>query len=103
MDAVKSLQMRQGEHPETMKAWAPVIQYLNGEIHDPRGIQSRLDDLLYPEALGDIEAPKRRVTDDLEKVSRGLKARLAPEALEAARALNEIRARDDRIRRPERE
>ena len=103
LNAVKSLQMRQGEHPETVAAWASVIQALNGEIRDPREIQSRLDDLLCPETLEDTEALKRRVTADLEKVSRGLKSRLDPETLEAAKALNEIKARDDRMRRQERE
>jgi hypothetical protein len=103
LNAVKALQTRQGEHPETVAAWAPVLQALNGEIHDPREMQFRLGDLLYPETLENTETLKRQVSDDLEKVTGGVKSRLDPETLEAANALNGIKARDDRIRRQERE
>jgi hypothetical protein len=98
LDAAKALQMRQGENPKTLAAWAPVLEDLSAASLDPAAMQRRLDDLLYPETLEDVEALKKRVRDDLERISRGEKARLDPEALAAAKSLNEIRARDARIR-----
>lgn len=103
LDAVKALQMRQGDHPETLAAWAPLLEDLRAVSLDPRAIQRRFDDLLYPESLEDVQALKKRVMDDLERVSRGEKTNLEPEALDAAKSLNEIRARDARIRREENE
>ena len=99
LNAAKELGARQGEHPETLQAWAPVMDDLKGEILDPRALQSRIDDLLYPETLEDVEALKKRVRDNLEKLADG--ERLSPEALDAAKALNEIKARDTRRKREE--
>ena len=101
LNAAKELRARQGEHPETLRAWAPVMDDLKGEILDPKALQNRIDDLLYPETLEDVEALKKRVRDNLEKLAHG--ERLSPEALEAAKTLNEIKARDTRRKREEKE
>jgi wobble nucleotide-excising tRNase len=101
LDAAKALQMRQGDHPETWAAWAPLLEDLRAASLDPKAIQTRLDDLLYPETLEDVQTLKKRVMDDLERVSRGEKTRLDPEALDAAKSLNDMQAREARIRREE--
>jgi len=103
LDATKALQMRQGEHPETLAAWTPLMADLSAEIVDAKAMQMRIDDILYPESLEDVEALKKRVVDDLGRVASGDGSRLDPEALEAAKALNEMRARDARRKHEERE
>jgi hypothetical protein len=101
LDAVKALQMRQGEHPETVAAWAPLLADLSAEIIDATAIHNRLDDLLYPETLEDVEVLKKLVVEDLERLEQG--EPLTPEGLAASKALQEIRARDARKKREERE
>jgi hypothetical protein len=103
LKAVQALQEGQGEHPETVKAWTAVLDDLKTDILDPNEMENRLGELLYPETLEDIDALKSRVRDAFEKVASGAKSRLDPEALDAAKALNAIRARDERRKREERE
>ena len=98
LNAVRALQARQGEHPQTLTVWASVIADLSGEIRDTKAVQARLNELLYPETLEDVEALNKRVTAAIEK-----RTLLDPEALEAAKALSEIRARDARRKREEAE
>jgi hypothetical protein len=102
LDAVEALKRRYGGHPEVL-AWAPLVAELSAEILDPNGAQRRLDDLLYPETLEDVEALNKLVFDDAQKIIRKEKSRLSPEALDATKALNDIRARDERKRREEEE
>jgi hypothetical protein len=58
-------------------------------------------DLLYPETLEDVEALKGKIKEELEKISHGESQ--SSEYLEAATALNEIRAREMRRCREEEE
>jgi hypothetical protein len=96
LSAVSALQARQGEHAEILAAWAPVIADLGGEIRDAKAVQFRINELLYPETLEDVEALRKRMIAAIEE--RTLRD---PEALEAAKVLNDIRARDARRRREE--
>lgn len=48
LEAAKALQARQGEHPETIAAWWPLMKDLSGEITNPNEICDRLDELLPP-------------------------------------------------------
>jgi hypothetical protein len=99
LHAVRALQARQGEHPETLAAWSPLIADLNGEIRDAKAVHVRLNELLHPETLEDVAALQKHVIADLEKVARG--SRPNTEALEAAKVLNDIRTRDARRKREE--
>jgi hypothetical protein len=88
MDAAKALQMREGEHPETLAAWAPVMDDLTAEnVKDANAIKRRLNELLYPDNLEDLEALKKRQADGLKKLARGEGP--DSEAVEAAKALRE--------------
>jgi hypothetical protein len=112
VEAAKKIMERQGvnnpgmsqQAPKIVEVWTTLIDDLSAEIlKDAKAIQNRLDELLYPETLEDVEALKKQVGDDLEKVSRGEKSHLEPETLDAAKALNEIRERDTRRKREEEE
>jgi hypothetical protein len=59
-------------------------------------MQARLNELLYPESLEDVEALRKRVDTAIRERSLS-----DPEALEAAKVLNDIRARDARRKRQE--
>jgi hypothetical protein len=108
VEAAKKMMERQGvnnpgmaeKNPEIVKPWTTLINDLSAEtLEDAKAIQDRLADLLYPETLEDVEALKSLQSEGLKKVSLGEKP--SPEHLEAAKALNEIRARDMRRRREE--
>jgi hypothetical protein len=109
VEAAKKIMERQGvnpgmaeNYPEIVKPWTALIDDLSAEtLENAKAIQDRLADLLYPETLEDVEALKRLQREGLEKISRGEKP--SPEHLEAAAALNEIRARDTRRKRQEEE
>jgi hypothetical protein len=47
LEAARALQARQGEHPETIAAWWPLMKDLSGEITNPKEIYDRLDELLH--------------------------------------------------------
>jgi hypothetical protein len=110
VEAAKKIMERQGvnnpgmaeNHPEIVKPWTTLINDLSAEtLQDAKGIQDRLADLLYPETLEDVEALKSLQSEGLKKISPGKKPN--PEHLDAATALNEIRARDMRRRIEEEE
>jgi hypothetical protein len=110
MEAAKKIMERQGvnnpgmaeNHPEIVKPWTTLIDDLSAEtLEDAKAIQDRLADLLYPETLEDVEALKTLQSEGLKKISLGEKPN--PEHLDAAKALNEIRARDMQRRREEQE
>src|SRR5229473_1615975 len=89
-------------HPEIVEPWTTLIVDLSAEtLADAKAIQDRLADLLYPETLEDVEALKSLRSEGLKKISLGEKPN--PEHLDAAKALNEIRARDMWQRREEEE
>jgi hypothetical protein len=89
-------------HPEIVEPWTTLIADLSAEtLADPKAIQDRLADLLNPETLEDVEALKSLQSEGLKKISLGETPN--PEHLDAAKALNEIRARDMRRRREEEE
>jgi hypothetical protein len=96
--AAKALQARHGDHRETVAAWAPVIRDLSAESVDAKALHSRLNDLLYPEALEDVEELKRLVIDNMKRVIAGEKSDPT-----AAQALNQIRERHARKQHEERE
>jgi hypothetical protein len=88
VDAAKRLRMRYGEHPETVIEWTPLLNDLTAEaVKDANGIKRRINELLYPDNLEDVEALKRRQADCLKKLARG--EQLDPEAAEAGKALGE--------------
>jgi hypothetical protein len=99
LNAAKALRERQGSRAAA--DWSPVINDLSVEILDPEAMRRRLNDLLYPETLEDVDALKKRVQDDVQKVSAGKKSRLDPEALKAAAMLREITERKQRKAREE--
>jgi hypothetical protein len=105
IEATKAIADRQGinnpgvsrQHPEFV-AWSNLIDDLSVHpLKDPKAAHSRLDDLLYPETLEDIQALKKKLSTDEGEL------RVDPEALEAIKALDEITARDMRRRREEAE
>jgi hypothetical protein len=101
VEAARKIMERQGvnnpgmaeNHPEIVEPWNTLIADLSAEtLADAKATQDRLADLLYPETLEDVEALKRLQSEGLKKISLGEKPN--PEHLDAAKALNEIRARD---------
>ena len=101
MQAAEALCAREGDHPEMVRAWAPVLEDLRKEITDAERMHDRLNDLLYPDALEDIEALKKLADLGLQRVLKGEKAQEFPEGLKAAKALHKIKERDARKRREE--
>jgi hypothetical protein len=110
VEAAKKIMERQGvnnpgmaeKHPEIVKLWTALIDDLSAEtLEDAKGIQDRLADLLYPETLEDVEALRSLQSEGLKKFSLGKKPNA--EHLDAAKALNEIWARDMRRRIEEEE
>lgn len=110
VEAAKKIMERQGvnnsgmakRHPEIVKSWATLIDDLSAEsLEDAKAMRDRLADLLYPETLDDADELWNQIGKGLEKISRGESP--SSEDLEAAAALNEIRARDERRRREEEE
>jgi hypothetical protein len=100
-DAVITLRDEQGEHPDTLNTWEPVIEKLRGEISDADAAQELLDDLLYPDALQDAEELKQRIIKGFDRAAGS--SHIDPAVLEAAQALRKIEARDARKKREERE
>lgn len=89
LNAAKALQARQGEHPKTLQAWAPVMDDLRAEtIKDADAIKRRLNELLYPDNLEDLEALKKRQVDALNKLASGGRPD-REETLEVGKALRE--------------
>ena len=110
IEAARKIMERQGinnpgmaeNHPEIVELWTVLIHELCADsLKDPKAIQDRLADLLWPETLEDVDALKRRVKEGLAAVTEGRQARLDRDALEAAKTLNEIRERDARKTREE--
>jgi len=110
IEAAKKLMERQGvhnpgmaeNHPEIVEPWTTLIADMSAEtLADAKAIQDRFADLLYPETLEDVEALKSLQSEGLKKITLGEK--LNPEHLDAAKALNEISARDMRRRKEEEE
>jgi hypothetical protein len=101
LEAAKALQARQGSG--TIADWWPLMKDLSGEITDPVGIHDRLDELLYPETLENVDDLKRLVVDDFNRSMDRGEAKISPEAMEAGRALNKITQRKLRKQREEHE
>jgi hypothetical protein len=110
VEAAKKIMERHGvnnpgmaeNYPEIVKPWTTLIDDLSAEtLKDAKAIQDRFADLLYPQTLEDVEALKSLQSEGLKKILLGEKPN--PEHLDAANALNEIRARDIRRRREEEE
>lgn len=101
MQAAEALCAREGNHPETVSAWAPVLEDLRKEITDAEQMHDRMNDLLYPDALEDAEALKKPADLGLQRVLKGEKAQEFPEGLRAAKALHKIKERDALKRREE--
>jgi hypothetical protein len=110
VEAAKKIMERQGvnnpgmaeKHPEIVKPWTALIHDLSAEtLEDAKAVQDRLADLLYPETLEDVEELERVRNEGFEQLSRG--ERMGSEQLEAATALNEIRAREERHQKKEEE
>lgn len=110
VEAAKKIMDRQGvnnpgmaeNHPEIVKPWVTLIDDLSAQtLEDAKAIQDRLADLLYPETLEDAGVLKSLQSEGLKKISLGEKPN--PAHLDAAKALNEIRARDMLRRREEEE
>jgi hypothetical protein len=81
LDAAKTLRMRYGE----VVAWSLVMDDLSAEnVKDANGIKRRLNELLYPDNLEDLEELKKRVSD-LEKSGMFF----APETVDAAKEIRE--------------
>ncbi|HUZ90433.1 MAG TPA: hypothetical protein VMU78_00810 [Methylocella sp.] len=97
--AVIALKKQHGDHPDTLNAWQPVIESLKGEISDADAAQELLDDLLYPDALEDIEELKQRIVNGLNRAADN--NQIDPTVLEAAQALRKIEARAARKKREE--
>jgi hypothetical protein len=102
-EAARGLQARQGEHPETVAAWALLMNDLSAEIIDPWLIRGRLNELLYPETLEDVDELKTLVQTELKTLVRGDNVSPNPAAADAAKALNNIKERDARRKRDEME
>jgi hypothetical protein len=100
VDAINELRRQQGDHPDIAKAWQPLLEDLQAERPDAKAIHDRLNDLLYPDTLEDVVALRNQVTDGLKMYSGG---RINRDTLEAAKSLNDIKARKERKDREERE
>jgi hypothetical protein len=99
LDAVIGLKEQQGDHPDTLNAWHPVIESLKGEISDADAAQKLLDNLLYPDALEDAEELKQRIINGLNRAADT--NQIDATVLEAAQALRKIEVRDARKKREE--
>lgn len=104
IQAVKALGGLQRANPETVAAWATVLDDLQRGKIDAMAMRRRLNELLYPDTLEDMDALKRQVTTNLNEVARARDGRrISSEAREAAKVLNEINRQHAAIRQKERE
>jgi hypothetical protein len=99
LEAVLALGEQEGNHPETLNEWRPVIECLKGEITDADAARRLLDDLLYPETLEDVEELQKCVRDGLERA--GVTGQIDTSVDDAVQALREVSARDARKKREE--
>jgi hypothetical protein len=70
---------------------------------DPEVLRDRIDELLYPGALEDVDQLNEAVRRGFDKMVRGETSNESLECARAVKALQKIRDRDQRIRREERE
>lgn len=98
--AAAALASREG-HPDLAKAWAHLLEELGNDITNPQELHERINDLLYPETLEDVDALKRLVIQSVERATHGQK--LSEEVFAANESLRRIRERDARKRQEERE
>jgi hypothetical protein len=100
VDALFALRKQDGDHPDTLKEWEPVVEGLKGEILDANAAQRLLDDRLYPDALEDEEELTQRIVDGLNRAA-GDGNRVEAEVFEAMQALGGLKRRDARKKREE--
>jgi len=100
-EAVIALKREEGDHPETLNAWEPLIESLKCEILDTDAAQRLLDDLLYPDALEDEEELTHRISDGLDRATHS--GQIEPAVTEAIQGLRRLKDRDVRKVREERE
>ena len=96
IEAVIALRARDGDHPEIKNAWDPIMEELKGEIVDGTAMRDRINDLLYPDALEDVEALKSTIFNGLNEDWRA--ALSDREFIEANATIRKINARDARIK-----
>lgn len=101
LNALIALRAQAGDHPDTLREWEPVLEEFYSDNVDPDKAHQLLDEVLYPETLEDERELTRRVSAGLEQSM--VSGAADQSAIEAARSLRRIQARNARKEREEAE